>query len=102
MHVSWEDAAGYCKWLSKKTGDNYRLPTEAEWEYAAKGGHNRNRYPYSGSIVIKDVAWYEKNAGSKTHPVGQKQSNSLGIFDMSGNVWEWCSDVYSKKYSVGS
>ena len=92
--ISWDDAVAYCEWLSQKTNKKYRLPTEAEWEYAARGGNKSSGYKYSGSNTIGDVAWLSDNASSQTHPVGQKQRNELGIYDMSGNVWEWCSDWY--------
>jgi len=103
INVSWNDAVAYCKWLSNETGKNYRLPTEAEWEYAANGGVETNgrAYQYAGSNNIDDVAWYWDNSGSKTHPVGTKLPNSLGIYDMSGNVWEWCEDWY-KSYPNSS
>lgn len=92
--VSWEEAQEFIRKLNRMTGKNYRLPTEAEWEYAARGGSKSHGYKYSGSNSIGDVAWYEGNSGDKTHPVGQKQPNELGLYDMSGNVFEWCSDRY--------
>jgi formylglycine-generating enzyme required for sulfatase activity len=115
IHVSWNDVVAYCDWLRKKTGQTYRLPTEAEWEYAARGGNRSNGYKYSGSNNIDKVAWYWKNSGDKllsgdwdwdemkrnncrTHPVGQKSPNELGIYDMSGNVGEKCSDWYGSDY----
>ena len=92
--VSWEDCQTFCTKLNELTGKNFRLPTEAEWEYAARGGNKSQGYKYSGSNTIDDVAWYSDNCSSTTHPVGSKAPNELGIYDMSGNVMEWCSDLY--------
>jgi len=92
--ITWNDAQEFISTLNTLTGKNYRLPTEAEWEYAARGGHKGKGYKYSGSNDVDDVAWYLNNADQTTHPVGTKASNELGIYDMSGNVLEWCDDWY--------
>ncbi|MBR3831523.1 MAG: formylglycine-generating enzyme family protein [Muribaculaceae bacterium] len=94
-YVSWEDIVNiFIPRLNKITGKTFRLPTEAEWEYAARGGNKSKGYKYSGSNTIGDVAWYTSNSSSKTHQVGTKAPNELGLYDMSGNVYEWCSDRY--------
>ena len=92
--VSWNDCLEFISKLISLTGRNFRLPTEADWEYAARGGKKSRSYQYSGSSNISDVAWYDGNSVNKTHPVGTKQANELGIYDMTGNVWEWCSEWY--------
>lgn len=92
--VSWNDCQTFINRLNSYTGRNFRLPTEAEWEFAARGGNYSRHYKYSGSNYIGDVAWYGDNSDSRTHPVGTKQPNELGLYDMSGNVYEWCSDWY--------
>jgi formylglycine-generating enzyme required for sulfatase activity len=94
--VSWEDAVAYAAWLSKETGKNYQLPTEAEWEFAGRGGEKGalEGLPYAGSDKLDLVGWYSDNSGLKPHEVGQKRANQLGIYDMSGNLWEWCQDWY--------
>lgn len=93
--VSWDDCQTFISKLNNLTGENFRLPTEAEWEYAARGGNASEGYKYSGSNSIGDVAWYWDNSSSTPHPVKTKQANELGIYDMSGNVYEWCADWYS-------
>lgn len=98
--VSWNDCQTFITKLNELTGQNFRLPTEAEWEFAAKGGTQSKGYTYSGSNTIGDVAWYGSNS-SKTHVVATKAPNELGIYDMSGNVWEWCQDWYGS-YSSSS
>lgn len=92
--VSWNDCQDFIARLNDMTGQRFRLPTEAEWEYAARGGHQSRGTQYSGAYSIDNCAWYDGNSGSKTHPVATKQANELGIYDMSGNVWELCQDWY--------
>ena len=92
--VSWEDCQTFIRKLNALTGKNFRLPTEAEWEFAARGGNKSRGFKYSGSKKIDNVAWYKDNSSSTTHPVATKAPNELGIYDMTGNVWEWCNDWY--------
>ena len=98
-YVSWEEAKEFCMRLSQQTGKIYRLPTEAEWEYAARGGNKNEGAKYSGGWNVDDVAWYDGNSGGSTHVCGTKRANALGIYDMSGNVYEWCEDWYGRYLS---
>ena len=98
---SWNECKEFITKLNRLTGKNFRLPTEAEWEYAARGGNKSKGYKYSGSNTIGNVAWYRDNSSSATHNVKTKSPNELGIYDMSGNVYEWCEDWFGD-YSSGS
>ena len=102
-YVNYDEAKEFCRRLSERTGRTYTLPTEAQWEYAARGGRDgvRDNYTYSGSNSIGSVAWYDGNSGNSTNPVGRKSPNQLGLYDMSGNLWEWCLDYY-RSYSSSS
>ena len=100
-NVSWDDAREFLKNLNL-TDEQYRLPTEAEWEYAARGGQQSQDYKYAGGDNLGTVAWYAGNSGDKTHPVGQKQPNELGLHDMSGNALEWVQDWYGRDYYSSS
>jgi len=94
--ISWNDATAYAQWFSRTNNRNYRLPTEAEWEYAARSGGKHEKF--AGGNDIEALAWYSGNSGNTTHPVGKKLANGLGLYDMSGNVWQWTADWYDESY----
>ncbi len=98
IDVSWEDATAYCKWLSEQTGTRYRLPTEAEWEYACRASSEAEYCFGNDERQLGEYAWYSKNAGGKTHPVGEKRANAWGLHDMHGNVLEWVQGWYANDY----
>jgi formylglycine-generating enzyme required for sulfatase activity len=94
--VSWDDVNVFIGKLNELTGRQFRLPTEAEWEFAARGGNKSEGHKFSGSDFLNEVGWYWENCDNRTHPVGRKSPNELGLYDMSGNVWEWCNDWYGE------
>ena len=100
--VSWDDCQEFIKRLNSITGKHFSLPTEAQWEFAARGGNKSRGFLYSGSNNIDEVAWYDDNSNSQTHQVATKKANELGLYDMTGNVWEWCKDWFDSDYYSNS
>lgn len=101
-YVSWDDCQTFITKLNQLTGQKFRLPTEAEWEYAARGGKKSKGCKYAGSNIIDEVAWFDGNSNTRSHPVAGKLPNELGIYDMTGNLSEWCHDYYSSDYYKSS
>ncbi len=100
--VSWNEAVAFCEWLRRKEGKTYRLPSEAEWEYACRAGTTTRWYSGDDEAGLHDVAWFEKNAGGMTHSVGEKKPNAWGLYDMHGNAWQWCADWNGSEYHAVS
>ena len=101
IRVSWDDAKAYVNWLSHRTGQAYRLLSEAEWEYACRAGSDA-AWSFGGDErLLGDYAWYNANSGRRTHPVGEKKPNDFGLYDVHGNVWEWCEDLWHENYEAG-
>jgi formylglycine-generating enzyme required for sulfatase activity len=102
VNVSWNDAEAFCDWLWKKEGKEYRLPTEAEWEYACRAGMQTTWSFGDNESELGDYAWYRENSGERTHPLGHKKPNAWGLYGMHGNAWEWCADWYASDYYASS
>jgi formylglycine-generating enzyme required for sulfatase activity len=99
INVSWEDAHVYCQWLNDWTGERFRLPSEAEWEHACRAGTATPWSVDGGEAQLSEYAWFSRNSAGMTHPVGEKRPNAFGLYDMHGNVWEWCADAWNDNYN---